>query len=1447
MPDKWEVDYSLSPDVADPDEDADNDGLNNYDEFLLGTYPDDNDYDGDGMMDGYEVYKFLTDPKDMDSDNDGLGDYEELLFIDTEFIANDNTGVIHTNPVIASNGYNYLLAWKSTDIEGNVCLIKHRLLDFRGIPTGEEYVTGYIGAQNSIEYEFATETGGYLDLNNPSGGNYQEQASRFVAQRDFSCLQIELKLIQKGAPEGNVFISLCSDSSGSPGTELVQSETIDASSISDEGEWVTFNFNQVQELTNGTVYWIVLKSDYTAGTDCIGWEWCNSSPNWSFNNGATWANYSSYTVAALFRVYFTFSPISENNHMRPSVYSNGLNYLVTWQTWEYSEDGGYYKIMAQIVDYEGVISGDLFQVNMATTTYQANPVASYSDDNFMVFWDFYDQDNDTTDIHLRYISSSYLELLEDEYVVNEEHENPKVTDGDSTIYFIAEEVDNDYYNNLAVTSDGSYFLELHEISNGSRKIEAQLFSGDRIPFRDAIKVTDDTIFNWNKVDVASNGFNYLSVWDSENSDGSGWGIQGHFLDPYGGLDNNVLQLNKKTLGNQKNCSISSIGLEYIVVWEDDNDSAPTSDIMCQFVKWGLGTDPNNPDTDNDGLPDYWEYINYTDLFNDDTGDDIDNDGLTNEQEYVNGTYAYIVDSDNDGLSDYEEVFIYLTDPMLTDTDNDGMLDKWELDNILNPLVYDSEYDNDGDGFDNYNEFLYRTDPHNADTDNDGLTDSQEAPTLTEAFRINTYTTGKQHYAVTTANADRNEYLVLWESNLQDGDGAGIFAQRLDVNGNYEESEFMVNSYTTDEQWYALILFEETNYFAVWVSENQDLSESGIYGRTLSDTCDSMQNVIRLNAYTLNDQTEPVIASNGDTYYVSWNSQGQDTSSYGVYGQLVSSSGSKIGTEVSINEYVQSAQEYPVIATDGTNYFVVWESNGQDGDNDGIYARIINNEGSFVTDEFMVNDYTEDDQAAPAVQSNGESYLVAWYSESQDGSGAGVYASLFDNDGNEIKTEFRLNGYTTGNQISPRISTDGKNYLVVWTSYSLTGYDGDIYARLLDNDGNFIGNEFKVNTKTTGLQQLIGFACMGLNYVVIWDSWGDTNSNYGMFAQFLDRQGSKIGSQFQVTEYPLGDFYSPSISYIDNSCLLTYTFQEDDNEGDFGVYSRILKVKSDPLNPDYDNDGLTDGDEVNIYNSNPASVDSDKDGITDNDEVNIYNTHPSLADTDNDGLSDYEEINNGSTDPLDPDSDNDGMYDGWEIDNNFDPSVNDGFSDRDNDGLLNNQEFLAGTDPNSSDSDNDGMPDKWELDNNTKATVSDSTDDPDNDGLDNFDEFGNSTNPNKADTDGDGQNDGDEIYASTDPLDAESVFKLVVFSNNAVNGEFTITWTVESDMDYFIYWSDSMPPVWDIVDYPGLDSDIIFDPLTSSSSWIDNGDDPEMNGLKPSQVDNRCYKIRVLPK
>ncbi|MDD2807954.1 MAG: hypothetical protein PHW95_05570 [Patescibacteria group bacterium] len=65
--------------------------------------------------------------------------------------------------------------------------------------------------------------------------------------------------------------------------------------------------------------------------------------------------------------------------------------------------------------------------------------------------------------------------------------------------------------------------------------------------------------------------------------------------------------------------------------------------------------------------------------------DSDLDGLTNEEEKKLGTDPNNMDTDGDGLLDGDEVRIWHADPLKADTDGDGFSDGYEVRHGYNPL------------------------------------------------------------------------------------------------------------------------------------------------------------------------------------------------------------------------------------------------------------------------------------------------------------------------------------------------------------------------------------------------------------------------------------------------------------------------------------------------------------------------------------------------------------------------------------------------------------------------------------------------------------------------------------------------------------------------------------------------------------------------------------------
>lgn len=164
---------------------------------------------------------------------------------------------------------------------------------------------------------------------------------------------------------------------------------------------------------------------------------------------------------------------------------------------------------------------------------------------------------------------------------------------------------------------------------------------------------------------------------------------------------------------------------YALIVPLDSDSDGIPDLFPPLDEATLGTDPFDPDTDDDGLDDGVEVA----LAEFDCPNpilfDSDGDGLSDGLEISLGldpcdTEA---DTDLDGLLDAVEVVLG-TDPFNPDTDGDGLLDGTEVDMALgtgcpSPLVVDS----DGDGLSDGQEVnVIGSNPCSTDTDGDGVND-----------------------------------------------------------------------------------------------------------------------------------------------------------------------------------------------------------------------------------------------------------------------------------------------------------------------------------------------------------------------------------------------------------------------------------------------------------------------------------------------------------------------------------------------------------------------------------------------------------------------------------------------------------------------------------------------------------------------------------------------------
>ncbi|UCE37555.1 MAG: fibronectin type III domain-containing protein [Thermoplasmata archaeon] len=386
----------------------------------------------------------------------------------------------------------------------------------------------------------------------------------------------------------------------------------------------------------------------------------------------------------------------------------------------------------------------------------------------------------------------------------------------------------------------------------------------------------------------------------------------------------------------------------------------------------------------------------------------------------------------------------------------------------------------------------------------------EGEPVGEEFQVNTYTTSYQTRPSVAMDPEGN-FIIAWNSYQQDGNNWGVFAQRYDSNGNPLGGDFQVNTYTAGGQAAPSVAINSTGHFVIAWSGSGTGDGGGIFAQRYNSSGDPQGGEFRVNTYTTDNQrlASAAMDSNGN-FVIAWESNLQDGSEEGIYAQLYNKDGNPIGTEIQVNTYTANDQEYPSAAMDANGNFVItWHSVEQDGSSYGIYAQCYDSGGIPIKGEFRVNSFTSSYQYYPSVARNSlGDFVIVWAGVgSGGGSYENVYAQRYNDIGEPVGGEFKVNTYTTNRQHFPSVAIDSNsNFVIAWESEGQDGSGYGIYAQRFDNSGNPLDVEFRVNSHKTNDQRApsTGMDPNG-NFVIAWQSKNQDGSEEGIFAQRYDNR------------------------------------------------------------------------------------------------------------------------------------------------------------------------------------------------------------------------------------------------------------------------------------------------------------------------------------------------------
>jgi hypothetical protein len=328
---------------------------------------------------------------------------------------------------------------------------------------------------------------------------------------------------------------------------------------------------------------------------------------------------------------------------------------------------------------------------------------------------------------------------------------------------------------------------------------------------------------------------------------------------------------------------------------------------------------------------------------------------------------------------------------------------------------------------------------------------------------------------------------------------------------------MISQSPERDQIQAAVAMNAGGRFVVaWQSFEQDGDGWGVFARRFAADGTPLGAEFQVNEYTADDQTKVDVAVDGEgSFFIAWESDEQDGSDQGVFARRYNPDGRPRGGEFQINVHTRYSQSDCAVAMapDG-RVVVAWESFMQDGSGEGIYVGLYDVDGSIVLSELQVNTWVTRSQATPAVDMAPDgSFVVVWKSEGQDGDGWGVFGQEFGDGGFFVREEFQANSVTRNNQTHPHVavSVEGGR-IIAWSSMLTDGSGLGVYGQVYVEPGLPGGGEFQSNTFTPDDQWVSALAMKPDGaFIVVWSSYGMDGSGAGVFSQRYSASGTALGA------------------------------------------------------------------------------------------------------------------------------------------------------------------------------------------------------------------------------------------------------------------------------------------------------------------------------------------------
>ncbi len=336
---------------------------------------------------------------------------------------------------------------------------------------------------------------------------------------------------------------------------------------------------------------------------------------------------------------------------------------------------------------------------------------------------------------------------------------------------------------------------------------------------------------------------------------------------------------------------------------------------------------------------------------------------------------------------------------------------------------------------------------------------------------NSFTGNRQEGSSVTALKDGG-YLVTWASLNQPGDnGLGVYAQRFNADGSKVGAEIHVNTTLGDHQAGATAVAGPGGSFTILWTSFQGGTNDIMAQRFDASGAKLGGEFAIANSATLHEQGVSAVALADGGFVVSYGLY--DAAGRTETAQRFDASWNALGSAFAVSNTfpiyggsgVHTQDPAALAVLNNGRLVSVWTQALPGDTYTDVWAEIVTTSGSVVGSPFRVNTAVAQAQGQPAVAALKDgSFVVTYYS----GDAGGTVFQRFAANGSKLGSEVRVDNTPNG-AVTPSITAvaDG-GFVIAW----LGGADGDgsaVSAQRFAADGSALGDNFLLNAQTGAYQ------------------------------------------------------------------------------------------------------------------------------------------------------------------------------------------------------------------------------------------------------------------------------------------------------------------------------------------------------------------------------------------